>query len=200
MARIKHEQKMHYLGSFPEDREEDAARAFDAASRLYRGAAAHGGRNSYTGSRYRLNFPTKQEVAAAASMVTSTSVEDKPGTKSARGPAARIPLKATRKRIDSDLDATLESTEGGQLSEGHWEAMAQARGRGEFTKGELAHLDDSELFSMVKEIKRRRGETLRGLHKWSKPLDKLRPACVLYLCDPSYVSGGEIKRARQQRR
>ena len=62
---IAHEGMIHYLGTFPEDREEDAARAFDAAARLYRGAAAHGGR-SLSNGRYRLNFPTKKEIAAAA--------------------------------------------------------------------------------------------------------------------------------------
>jgi hypothetical protein len=52
------------LGRFPKDKEEDAARAFDAAARRIRGTQAHGGWNG--NKLYRLNFPTKEEVAAAA--------------------------------------------------------------------------------------------------------------------------------------
>ena len=36
-------------------------RAFDAAARKLRGAAAHGGRSGPTAARFRLNFPTEEE-------------------------------------------------------------------------------------------------------------------------------------------
>jgi hypothetical protein len=47
------------------------------------------------------------------------------------------------------------------------------------------------------------GETKRGLHKWLEKLSgesALRARCLRYLCDASYVSGGEIKRERKRRR
>ena len=59
-----------YLGSFQDDAE--AARAFDAAARKYRGDQAHGGRGGcngrYCGKDYELNFPTARETAARQRM------------------------------------------------------------------------------------------------------------------------------------
>ena len=43
--------------------EEEAARAYDAAARRLRGEKAHGG--AHGGGRWRLNFPTEAEAAAA---------------------------------------------------------------------------------------------------------------------------------------
>ena len=58
--------RKHNLGSFAQDKEEDAARAFDEAARRLRGAQAHGGRCG--SNTWRLNFPTEVEVAAAAQL------------------------------------------------------------------------------------------------------------------------------------
>ena len=63
MASLKHDGKTHYLGCFPRDAEEDAARAFDAGARCLRGAQAHD--TTKFRKRLRLNFPTKNEIAAA---------------------------------------------------------------------------------------------------------------------------------------
>eukprot|EP01045_Picozoa_sp_COSAG04_P008485 COSAG04_NODE_471_length_13830_cov_4.905251_2_plen_199_part_00 len=59
-AEIRHEGRRQGLGSFVE--EEAAARAFDDAARRMRGGEAHGGGLR---GRWRLNFPTEAEAAAA---------------------------------------------------------------------------------------------------------------------------------------
>jgi hypothetical protein len=63
-ARIQHDGHRENLGSFEEDKEEDAARTFDAASRRLRGAQAHGGGS--LGRQWCLNFPTDEEITSAA--------------------------------------------------------------------------------------------------------------------------------------
>lgn len=64
-AKLKTEHSgSQHLGVYEE--EEDAARAWDAAARLARGAGAHGGGNGIRISR--LNFPTAAEVARAGDM------------------------------------------------------------------------------------------------------------------------------------
>jgi hypothetical protein len=81
--------------------------------------------------------------------------------------------------------------------------LVQARGRGEFVERELKDLADHVLYAMVGEVKVKCGETKRGLHKWLEKLSgesALRARCLRYLCDASYVSGGEIKRERKRRR
>ena len=62
-ASITYKLQDHPLGLYLE--EEDAARAFDAAARIRRGSAAHGGRASTSAPVWRLNFPTEAEAAAA---------------------------------------------------------------------------------------------------------------------------------------
>ena len=81
--------------------------------------------------------------------------------------------------------------------------LIQTRGRGEFTELELKDLADHVLYAMVGQVKVKRGETKRGLHKWLEKLDGesvLRARCLRYLCDRSYVSGSEIKQERKRRR
>ena len=59
------------------------------------------------------------------------------------------------------------------------------------------------LYAMVGQVKVKRGETKRGLHRWLEKLDGesvLRARCLRYLCDRSYVSGSEIKQERGRRR
>ena len=58
-----HDGQKHYLGYFAEDKEEDAARAYDTAARRLRGVWAHGGRSG--ANRWLLNVPTEAEVAGA---------------------------------------------------------------------------------------------------------------------------------------
>jgi hypothetical protein len=71
-AKLKYGGKKHHLGCFAEDREEDAARAFDDAARRLRGARAHGGSGS-NGTRWLLNFPTEAEVAGADAAKTAAT-------------------------------------------------------------------------------------------------------------------------------
>jgi hypothetical protein len=61
-ATIFHSRVIHSIGQYTD--EEEAARAWDAAARKYRGSSAHGGRNG-RGQLMRLNFPTADEEAAA---------------------------------------------------------------------------------------------------------------------------------------
>ena len=65
LVQLQHDGQQHYLGLFAEDKEEDAARAYDTAARNLRGANAHGGR-SKNGSLWRLNYPTPTEIASTA--------------------------------------------------------------------------------------------------------------------------------------
>ena len=62
-AEIWHEGRTQRLGSFAEEEEEAAARAFDDAARRLRGEKAHGGRNQAGNVVWRLNFPTEAEAA-----------------------------------------------------------------------------------------------------------------------------------------
>jgi hypothetical protein len=81
--------------------------------------------------------------------------------------------------------------------------MIETRGRGEFTELDLKDLADHVLYAMVEQVKVKRGETKRGLHKWLEKRDGesvLRAHCLRYLCDHSYVSGSEIKQERKRRR
>lgn len=81
--------------------------------------------------------------------------------------------------------------------------LIQTRGRGEFTEAELKDLADHVLYAMAGQVKVKRGETKRGLHKWLEKHDgesALRARCLRYLCDRSYVSGSEIKQERKRRR
>ena len=81
--------------------------------------------------------------------------------------------------------------------------LIQTRGRGEFEEAELKDLADHVLYAMVGQVKAKRGETKRGLHKWLEKHDGesvLRAHCLRYLCDHSYVSGSEIKQERKRRR
>jgi hypothetical protein len=80
VATIIHEGKSEQLSVYTD--EEEAARAWDAAARKYRGANAHGGRNG-RGQLMRLNFPTAEEEesflqndhgAAAASVESKDAV------------------------------------------------------------------------------------------------------------------------------
>lgn len=59
VATIQHEGKMQHLGTFNDDEELEAARAYDHAARQLRGAQAHEGveAGSLTRKRWRLNFP-----------------------------------------------------------------------------------------------------------------------------------------------
>ena len=59
-----------YIGYFHD--EVEAAKAVDAAARRVRGEHAHGGPPGSHGRRYRLNFPTQQEVARAKALGTIT--------------------------------------------------------------------------------------------------------------------------------
>jgi hypothetical protein len=59
VVRVRVAGKQVVVGRFPEDKEEEAAHAFDKAARFYRGTKAHGS------SQWRLNFPTKEEIAVA---------------------------------------------------------------------------------------------------------------------------------------
>ena len=70
-AQLGHDGQRHFLGFFAEDKEEDAARAFDTAARNLRGARAHGGRNGTTWCY--LNFPTEAEVAGATEAAAAAS-------------------------------------------------------------------------------------------------------------------------------
>ena len=57
--------------------------------------------------------------------------------------------------------------------------------------------------AVLGQVKAKRGETKRGLHKWLEKHDGesvLRAHCLRYLCDHSYVSGSEIKQERKRRR
>jgi hypothetical protein len=54
-VQLRHDGQNHYLGYFAEDKEEDAARAYDDAARNLRGGT----------NIWLLNFPTEAEVAAA---------------------------------------------------------------------------------------------------------------------------------------
>ena len=81
--------------------------------------------------------------------------------------------------------------------------LIQTRGRGEFEEAELKDLADHVLYAMVGQVKAKRGETKRGLHKWLEKHDGesvLRAHCLRYLCDHSYASGSEIKQERKRRR
>jgi hypothetical protein len=62
-VQLLHDGQKHYLGYFAEDKEEDAARAYDTAARRLRGVWAHGGRSG--ANRWLLNVPTEAEVAGA---------------------------------------------------------------------------------------------------------------------------------------
>jgi hypothetical protein len=55
LAAIRHDGRSHHLGSFAQDKEEDAARAFDEAALRLRGAQAY---QSADGKVQGLNFPT----------------------------------------------------------------------------------------------------------------------------------------------
>eukprot|EP01046_Picozoa_sp_COSAG06_P003826 COSAG06_NODE_152_length_21942_cov_4.593234_27_plen_493_part_00 len=64
VAKIRHDRKVQYLGSFDDERE--AARAVDTAARRLRGDNAHGGR---AGTNWlRLNFPSKRDVGRAKAL------------------------------------------------------------------------------------------------------------------------------------
>jgi hypothetical protein len=66
-AQLQHAGQRHYLGIFAEDKEEDAARAYDTAARNLRGANVRGKRprgRSKSGIWWRLNYPTHAETAA----------------------------------------------------------------------------------------------------------------------------------------
>ena len=89
IARIRHDGKVQYLGSFDDDHE--AARAADTAARRLRGDDAHGGRAG-KGNWHRLNFPTEAEVKRAQPRGALLTEEDKAAAAAAaseqRGPSA----------------------------------------------------------------------------------------------------------------
>ena len=66
-AAIKHDERTRYLGYFAQDKEEDAARAFDEAALRLRGAQAY---QSAKGTGWGLNFPspTTETKDATASL------------------------------------------------------------------------------------------------------------------------------------
>ena len=83
-ATITHGGKSMYLGFFPEEEEEAAARCYDASARKLRGKNAH--RTVGSGMLNRLNFPTAAETraAAAAAAPTGTKHQETTGSKLAQ--------------------------------------------------------------------------------------------------------------------
>jgi hypothetical protein len=63
VAKLSHDRKPHYLGTF--DDEYEAAQAVDTAARRLRGDDAHGGQCIGGGKTWWLNFPTEGEVKRA---------------------------------------------------------------------------------------------------------------------------------------
>jgi hypothetical protein len=99
-AELNHDGKKHHLGSFAEDKQEDAARAYDTAARNMRGENAHGGRGS-NGSLWKLNYPTPAEIASAARIAANNKDPD------------RVPSTAGR-RIPQGAHVQ------GRYADGHW--------------------------------------------------------------------------------
>ena len=74
-AEISNAGRTQSLGRFEDELE--AARAFDTAARQLRGDDAHGGRSCNKAPRWRLNFPTKQEVERARERGALLTAEDR---------------------------------------------------------------------------------------------------------------------------
>jgi hypothetical protein len=81
--------KNQHLGLF--DDEEVAARAFDKQARELRGAKAHGGRAGPSATRWRINFPTKKEIAKFGGVL---------------GGEANVAARPKKSRTQSSLPAT----------------------------------------------------------------------------------------------